>query len=81
MRRRAFHDQGEGRYISVPKAWCGKGIAKALIARSLIAIKDVGMIEAALAVNTSNPTGAFHLYESMSYRIDSRSTLYRKHII
>jgi mycothiol synthase len=72
--------RGYTEYISVRKPWRGKGIAKALITRSLEALKAEGMTEAALMVNTQNATGAFQLYEGLGYQIVDRSTIYRKSI-
>jgi mycothiol synthase len=70
--------RGYTEYISVRAPWRGKGIAKALITRSLAALKAAGMAEAALTVNTENPTGAFQLYKSLGYEIVKRRQFYRK---
>ncbi|HEY9088806.1 MAG TPA: GNAT family N-acetyltransferase [Anaerolineaceae bacterium] len=56
--------------ICVRKAWRDKGIAKALIARSLQTLKDHGMDHAALGVDAENASGALRIYESMGYRVD-----------
>ncbi len=64
--------------ISVRKPWRRLGIARALIALSLQAIKERGMQEAALGVHTENPNGAFQLYESMGFRVVKTQTFYRK---
>ena len=45
-----------------------KGIARALIARSLRMLKAMNMQEAALTVDSGNASGALGLYESMGYR-------------
>jgi ribosomal protein S18 acetylase RimI-like enzyme len=55
-------------------------LAKALIALSLSALKQRGMTEAALGVDTQNTSGALHLYESMGYRVVKSGTIYRKTI-
>jgi ribosomal protein S18 acetylase RimI-like enzyme len=57
-----------------------QGLAKALIALSLIAIKERGMTEAGLGVDSENISGALHLYESMGYRMVKRTTIYRKRL-
>ena len=54
--------------IHVGREWRRQGLAKALIARSLKLIKDKGMEEAALGVDSENPTGALHVYESLGFR-------------
>jgi mycothiol synthase len=64
--------------ICVRSPWRRRGLARALIARSLELLKDRGMTEAALGVDTQNPNGALQLYESMGYRRVKRYTTYRK---
>lgn len=64
--------------ISVQRPWRGKGIAKALIARSLKLLKDRGMTEAALGVDTENPSGAVHLYQKTGFKVQKKSGTYRK---
>ncbi len=54
--------------ITVRRQWRGKGIAKALICRSMRMHQALNMQEVALGVDTENPTGALHLYESLGYR-------------
>jgi ribosomal protein S18 acetylase RimI-like enzyme len=64
--------------ICVRRPWRKQGLAKALIAQSLIAIKERGMTEAGLGVDAENISGALHLYEGMGYRVVKRTTIYRK---
>jgi ribosomal protein S18 acetylase RimI-like enzyme len=64
--------------ISVQRPWRGKGVAKALIARSLKLLKSRGMTEAALGVDTENPSGAVHLYLKMGFKAHKKSATYRK---
>lgn len=64
--------------ISVRRPWRRRGLARALIARSLRVLKDQGMTEAALSVDTQNPNGALRLYESMGYRQIKQWTTFRK---
>lgn len=66
--------------ICVRRPWRRQGLAKALIARSLIAIKERGMAEAALGVDAENISGALNLYKSMGYQVVKKSTTYRKQI-
>jgi len=54
--------------ISVLKPYRGKGIARALIARSLRMLKVLNLQEAALTVDSGNASGALGLYENMGYR-------------
>lgn len=64
--------------ICVRRPWRRQGLASALIARSFCAIKERGMTEAALGVDTQNPNGALQLYESMGFRPVKRNATYRK---
>ncbi|MDQ3927730.1 MAG: GNAT family N-acetyltransferase [Chloroflexota bacterium] len=64
--------------ISVRRPWRKKGVAKALIARSLQLLKLFDLQEAALGVDTQNPSGALQLYQSMSYEVVKSGTSYRK---
>jgi mycothiol synthase len=64
--------------ICVRRPWRGKGLAKALIALSLQAIKERGMDHAALGVDAENISGALQLYESMGYQVVKRMSIYRK---
>ena len=66
--------------ICVRKAWRGKGIARALIARSLQTLKDHGMQHATLGVDVDNPSGALRLYESMGYQSYMEEVVLRKQL-
>lgn len=55
--------------ISVQREWRRRGLAKALIARSMAMFRDLGFTHAALGVHTTNPNGAFPLYEGLGYRV------------
>jgi mycothiol synthase len=64
--------------ICVRRPWRKQGVAKALIAISLAALKQRGMTEAGLGVDSENTSGALHLYESMGYRVVKKGAIYRK---
>jgi mycothiol synthase len=64
--------------IGVRRPWRKRGVARGLIARSLHALRDRGMTEAALHVDAENETGALRLYEAMGYQVVKRSVNYRK---
>lgn len=64
--------------ICVLRPWRKQGLAKALIALSLSALKERGMTEAGLGVDTENTSGALHLYQFMGFKVVKRSTIYRK---
>lgn len=76
----AEYDRARGytESISVQRPWRGKGVAKALIADSMRMFRDMGMTEVALGVHTTNPTGAFRLYEGLGYQVVSTSHEVRK---
>jgi mycothiol synthase len=64
--------------ICVRRPWRRRGLARALIARSFSVLKEQGMTEAALGVDTENPSGALRLYESMGFHPVKRNSNYRK---
>jgi ribosomal protein S18 acetylase RimI-like enzyme len=64
--------------ISVRKPWRRRGLARALLTRSLQMFKDMGMDHAALGVDTQNLTGALDLYKSVGFIVEKRQTAYRK---
>ena len=64
--------------IAVRRPWRRRGLARALIACALIGLRDAGMDDAMLGVDTENVTGALGLYESMGFAISDRQTQYRK---
>jgi GNAT superfamily N-acetyltransferase len=55
-----------------------RGLARALIARALVVLRDRGMIGAILEVDSANDTGALGLYESAGFRVEHRSSSWRK---
>ena len=60
------------------RPWRKRGLANALIARSLQAIKDRGMDYGVLGVDADNPTGALGLYERNGFTVLERSPAWRK---
>jgi ribosomal protein S18 acetylase RimI-like enzyme len=64
--------------ISTRREYRQRGLARALLVRSLEAVRDAGMEEAALTVHTENPHGAYRLYESVGFRVTRTETSYRK---
>ena len=64
--------------ISVRRPWRRRGLARALIVRSLLAQKEAGMIESALGVDTENLSGAVKIYEDCGFRRVKTNTIYRK---
>ncbi len=73
QRRRGYTDP-----IGVRRPWRKQGLARALIARSLAELRGLGLTEAALTVDTQNPSGALRLYEGLGYRPVKRGSIYRR---
>jgi len=64
--------------ISTRREWRRRGIARALIVRSMHMHKANGMTEVALGVDTDNPNGALKLYQSLGYKKLRTEVIYRK---
>lgn len=60
------------------RPWRKRGLATALIARSLALIKERGMAQGVLGVDAANPSGALGLYERIGFRVAERSSAWRK---
>jgi mycothiol synthase len=60
------------------RAWRRRGLARALIAGSLVVLRDRGMTSAGLGVDADNPTGALGLYEQAGFVVDDRFSAWRK---
>ena len=67
--------------ISTRAPWRGRGVASALIARALVALRDRGMTQAALGVDAQNETGALRLYQRMGFQEAARETEWRRPLI
>lgn len=55
-----------------------RGLARALIVRSLALLKERGMTSANLGVDAENPHAALHLYTSCGFEVGGSSTVWRK---
>jgi mycothiol synthase len=75
-RRRGYTED-----ICVRRPWRRRGIARALIAKSLQHLRQLGMQQAGLGVDTKNPNGALQLYQSVGYKTSRKHINYRKKII
>ena len=64
--------------ISTRREWRRRGIARALIVKSMHMHKEKGMTEVALGVDTNNPSGALKLYQNLGYKKDKTYITYRK---
>jgi mycothiol synthase len=70
--------RGHTERIFVTPPWRGKGLAKALISRSLLLLREKGMTEAILDTEEANVYQAYKVYERMGYRIVNQFTFYQK---
>lgn len=64
--------------IGVAPGWRRRGVARALISRSLQAQKRAGMTESALVADSENTNDVTRLYERCGFKITKRDSLYRK---
>ena len=72
-RRRGWLDA-----VFVRRPWRRRGLASALVARSLVRLREAGMTEAMLGVDSENPSGALGLYERAGFSVHRRSRAYRR---
>jgi mycothiol synthase len=64
--------------VFVRRPWRRRGLARAVVGRSLTVLRDRGMTSAGLGVDAENPTGALRLYEEAGFEVEDRSTAFRK---
>lgn len=60
------------------RPWRKRGLARALIARSLVLLRTRGLDQGILGVDADNPSGALGLYEKIGFTVAERSTAWRK---
>ncbi|HNK63301.1 MAG TPA: GNAT family N-acetyltransferase [Anaerolineales bacterium] len=70
--------RGYTEFISVGRPWRKRGVARALIIRSLLVQKEQGMTQSALGVDSENPSGATRVYEDCGFQVVKKNTIYRK---
>jgi len=71
-------DRGWLHSVFTRRPWRRRGLARALIARSLVLLKERGLDQGILGVDAANPTGALGLYEGIGFVVAERSTAWRK---
>ncbi len=62
--------------ISVRRPWRRRGVARALTAIALSRLRDAGMDDAMLGVDSESPTGALSLYQGLGFEVYSRAAAY-----
>lgn len=70
--------RGWTEFISVRRPWRRRGLARALIVRSLRLQKEQGMTESALGVDSENLSGALRVYQDCGFQVARRSIGFRK---
>jgi mycothiol synthase len=83
-----FIDAAENEALGIKRGWVGsvftrrpwrkRGLASALVARSLMLFRERGMTSAGLGVDADNPSGALAIYERLGFEVSYRSTAWRK---
>ena len=71
--RRGWLDQ-----VFTRRPWRRRGLASALIGRSMTLLRERGMTSAVLGVDADNPTGALGLYEAAGFEVHDRFVAMRK---
>jgi mycothiol synthase len=84
--RNGIHGVGADRQgwldaVFTRRQWRRRGLARALIARSLVLLRERGLDAAYLGVDATNPNEALGLYESMGFEIASSATAYGKPLV
>jgi mycothiol synthase len=70
--------RGYTEHVFVRQPWRKRGLAAALLAKGLQVLKDQGMEEAELGVDTENESGAHGFYQRMGYQTFSTDVWFRK---
>lgn len=64
--------------VFVRRPWRRRGLARALVMRSLALLRDGGMTSAVLGVDADNANEALRLYTECGFEIHTRAAAYRK---
>lgn len=67
--------------ICTRRPWRRRGLARALLVKSIAMFQEMGFDDTALGVDTENPSGALKLYESVGYKTDKTWISYRKPMV
>ena len=74
-------DKGWVNSIAILPDHRGKGLGRALLLSSMVALKRAGFKRVHLSADTGNETGALQLYTSAGFAVDSRMIVYLRTII
>lgn len=64
--------EGQTDRLGVRRGWRQRGVASAMLRRSMMIFAEAGLEAAGLGVDAASPTGAYGLYEQLGYRVTSR---------
>jgi GNAT superfamily N-acetyltransferase len=78
--REGERKRGHTEHVFVREQYRGRGLARALLARSFQVLKDLGMEEATLGMEVENPHDPMRLYSGMGFRVVRHFTWYHKPI-
>jgi len=67
-------------HISVRRQWRRRGLARAITAASLVKLREAGLNDAMLGVDSENANGALGLYSGLGFEIRSRAAAYRREL-
>jgi mycothiol synthase len=67
--------------VFVRRPWRRRGLARALVMRSLAVLRDRGMTSAGLGVDADNANEALRLYTESGFEVEFRSAAYRKPMV
>jgi mycothiol synthase len=67
-------------HVSVRRPWRRRGLGRALTAAALVKLREVGMEEGMLGVDSQNANGALGLYTSLGFELYSRAAAYRREL-
>ena len=73
--------RGHTESIAVARGWRKKGIASALLARSLRTLRNCGMTSATMDVDAHNPSGALRVYQSLGFEMMKSFTFYQRPLV
>jgi mycothiol synthase len=65
-------------HISVRRPWRRRGLARAITAASLVKLRERGLDEGMLGVDSENANGALGLYTGLGFTVFSRASAYRR---
>jgi mycothiol synthase len=67
--------------VFVRRPWRRRGLARALVMRSLEVLRDRGLTSAGLGVDADNANAALRLYTECGFQVVMKSTAYRKPLV